>query len=220
MRVRLGLPRDALIVGNFGIVHATKLNAAAVEAFASLAQVEPSALMLVVGVEADDGRAQRAAVAAGLADRVRFLGRVDDERFRAAIVASDLAIALRRPPTNGETSGALLHVLRAGIPAIVSATGSFTEYSAGIVERISWPNNGAGIAALARALRGLAADPPARAALGAAGLEHVRRHHAWPRVAARFAELFAAPGSGTFGGVYRGMHPNLAHLYQKYRGRS
>ncbi len=217
-RTRLGLPGDALIVGNFGIVHETKLNAEAIEAFAALAQSEPSALLLVVGVEADGGHARRAADTRGLSERVRFLGRADDDRFRAAIVACDLALALRRPPTNGETSGALLHVLRAGIPAIASATGSFAEYPEGSVHKIPWPDARSGVASLARALRDLAADPAARAALGRAGLEHARQHHAWPRVAARFAALFAAPQPVE--SVYHGPHRAPEHVLESRRGMS
>jgi glycosyltransferase involved in cell wall biosynthesis len=202
-RARLGLPGEALVVGNFGIVHPSKGNAKAVAAFATVARAHPGALMIIVGAEADGGYARRQAHALGLGDRVRFLGRLDDERFAAAVVASDLAVALRRPPTNGETSGALLHVLRRGVPAVAADTGSFAEYPPGCVRRVPWPADDAGVAALGEVLLGLASDADARAALGRAGLEHVRAHHAWPLVAAWYAEVLLGPAPGLLRGPHR-----------------
>ena len=65
---------------------------------------------------------------------MRFLGRPSDEDFLGLIDAVDLGVSLRRPPTNGETSGALLHLLRSGVPTIVSDTGS-VAVPAQVIER-------------------------------------------------------------------------------------
>jgi len=205
-RARLGLPNDARIVGNYGIVHPSKQNVELIEAFAEVARVTPEARLLVVGDEADGGLARHRAGALGLGDRVRFVGRVDDDRFRAAVVAADFGVALRRPPTNGETSGALLHLLRAGVPAVVSDVGSFAEYPDGVVRKVPRIDGPADVATLAAALLDLAADSAARETLGRAGLEHVRRHHAWPHVAARYAEVVAR------GRAVRGPHRVRGHV--------
>ena len=117
------------------------------------------------------------------------MGRPGDDEFLALVAATDLGVALRRPPTHGERPAALLDLLRSGVPAVVTDTGSFSEYPDGVVRKVPWDDDGAGVAALTRALLDLAADPAARAALGRAGLDHVRAHHAWPRVAARYAEV-------------------------------
>src|SRR5262249_14347901 len=103
-RERLGLPARALVVGCFGIGHPAKGNVEVVDAFNAVAQAVPGSVLVFVGAEADGGRARAKAGALGLSGRVRFLGRLDDDRFRTAVVAADLAVALRRPPTNGETS--------------------------------------------------------------------------------------------------------------------
>ena len=200
-RARLGLPTDSLIVGNYGIVHPTKQNAAVVEAFAALARELPTARLIVVGEEADGGLTRSRAEALGLGARIRFLGRLDDERFLASIIAADLGVALRRPPTNGETSGALLHLLRAGVPVVASDTGSFSEYPEPALRKISWPDDIAGASALTEALRALARDAGAREALGRAGREHVRANHSWALVAERYAA--AILGGALFRGPRR-----------------
>jgi glycosyltransferase involved in cell wall biosynthesis len=194
------LPTDALIVASFGIIHPSKGNAEAVEAFAAMARAVPGSLLVFVGEEADDGLARRRAEALGLSGRVRFLGRADDARFLALVKAADVGVSLRRPPTNGETSGALLHLLRSGVPAVVSDTGSFAEYPDGAVRKVPWS-----VDALAAALLELAADPAARDALGRAGLEHVRARHAWADVAARYAEVIDWSAGGA-GALFRGPH--------------
>jgi len=192
-RARLGLGADALVVGAFGIVHPSKLIAEAIDAFAAVARAVPGSVFLVVGQEADDGEARGRAAALGLGDRVRFVGRPGDEEFLALVAATDLGVALRRPPTHGESSAALLDLMRSGVPAVVTDTGSFSEFPDGVVRKVRWDDGGgggaSGVEALARALLDLAADPAGRAALGRAGLDHVRAHHAWPRVAERYAEV-------------------------------
>jgi glycosyltransferase involved in cell wall biosynthesis len=214
-RARLGLPPGALVVGSFGIVRPSKLNAEAVEAFAAVARSVPGSVFLVVGEEADGGLARRRAEALGLGDRVRFLGRPGDDEFLDLVAATDLGVALRRPPTNGESSAALLDLLRSGVPAVVTDTGSFSEYPDGVVRKVPWDGDKAGVEALTAALLGLAADPAARDALGRAGLDQVRAHHAWPEVAARYAEVIewstrlrAGVGveAGSGPGLYRGPH--------------
>jgi glycosyltransferase involved in cell wall biosynthesis len=199
-RARLGLPADALVVASFGIVHPSKRNAEAVEAFEAVARAASGSMLLFVGEEADNGLARGRAEALGLSERVRFLGRADDARFLALVAAADVGVSLRRPPTNGETSGALLHLLRSGVPTVVSETGSFAEYPDGTVRKVPWS-----IDALAAALLELAADPAARDALGRAGIEHVRARHAWADVAARYAEVIERSARGA-GALFRGPH--------------
>jgi glycosyltransferase involved in cell wall biosynthesis len=119
------------------------------------------------------------------------------------IAATDLGVALRRPPTNGEASGALLDLLRSGVPSVVADTGSFAEFPEGVVRKVPWKWNddAAGVRALTRALLDLAADRAGREALGLAARNHVRDHHAWPRIAARYAAVIEQSG-----GLFRGPH--------------
>ena len=188
-RSRLGLPLDALLVGSFGSVHRSKLNVETVEAFAELLKHHPKAILLIVGQENDEGLARDKVQSLGLESKVRFRGRPDDHEFLELIAATDLGVNLRCPPTNGETSGALLHLLSAGLPAIVTDTGSFGEYDDRVVRKIPWKNHRDGTESLKAALIELAASPEARQALGAAALESIRDWHHWPIIASEYAKV-------------------------------
>jgi glycosyltransferase involved in cell wall biosynthesis len=186
-RARFGLPEDALIVGCAGILAHNKMNVEAVEAFRDLAALDPKALMLFVGEDWDGGAARGRARDLGLRDRIRFLGRQADDDYLDLIGVFDVGISLRRPPTYGETSGALLDLLRHGIPTVVNEAGSTSDYPAEVVRRVRWEVEG--IEGLSRALVELAGDPDGRRALAESALRHVREHHGWDVVALRYAEL-------------------------------
>ncbi len=188
-RARLGLRAEALIVGAFGIVDPSKLNAETMDAFAALAREVPEAVLLVVGQEADDGLTRARAETLGVGDRVRFLGRPGDAEYLALLAATDLGVALRRPPTHGETSAALLDLLRSSVPAIVTDIGSFSEFPESVVRKVRWEGDDQGIKALTSALLDLARNREARETLGRAGFDHVCTHHAWPRVAEGYARV-------------------------------
>ena len=131
--------------------------------------------------------ARRTAARLGLGDRVRFLGRQPDEAFADLIAAVDVGVNLRLPPTNGETSAALLELLRAGVPTIITDVGTFSDYSDDVVRKVRWETDGT--AGLTRVLRELADNLPARAALGRAAAAYVAERHGWPGAAARYAEV-------------------------------
>ena len=187
IRDRFNLPQDALIVASFGYIHPDKMNVEAVEAFASVARAEPRAIKVFVGAEADGGVAREAAERAGLADHVRFLGRRSSEEFHDLAAITDIGVNLRRPPTNGETSAALLDLLRWGVPTLVTDVATFADYPDAIVAKVRWPD--AGIAGLGEIMRSLALGEGRRAALRRAALEAVRRDHQWSNVAGKYAEV-------------------------------
>ena len=191
-RARLGLPVDALIVASFGSVHPSKRNVEGLRAFGAVAGADPRALFVFAGEEADDGLARREAAALGLADRVRFWGRASGETYRTLIAAADVGLALRRPPTNGESSASLLDLLRAGVATVTTDAGSFAEFPDGAVRKVRRVDG----SDLARALADLIHDPAAREATGRAAWEHVRAVHAWDRVGEGYAEAVARSVSG------------------------
>jgi glycosyltransferase involved in cell wall biosynthesis len=187
IRARFGLPRDALVIGSFGFVHPEKMSREALDAFRSVARSDPSALFLFAGEEADGGIVRRHAEGLGLSDRVRFLGRQPMSDFTDLIAACDLGVNLRLPPTHGETSGALLHLLAAGVATIVTDVGTFSDYPDSTVRKVRWESEG--FAGLEQALTVLAGDAPARAALGRAAQAYTRAHHEWPRVAQLYIDV-------------------------------
>jgi glycosyltransferase involved in cell wall biosynthesis len=207
LRARLGLPAHGLIVGRFGAIHPTKLDVSAIEAFADLLRLHPDATLLMVGEEADGGCSRSRVEALGLNNCVRFWGRPDDARFLALMRVTDIGLALRKPPTNGESSAALVQLMRCGVAAIVTDVGSFAGYPDDVVRKISWRDDAAGGEALCRALHNLAANPTIRESRSAAGRALVEAQHSWARVARMYADLIAqlnppAP-------LFRGPHTNL-----------
>ena len=187
IRDRFGLPQDALIVASFGFIHPDKMNAEAVEAFAMMARAEPRAIKVFVGMEADGGVTRDAVERAGVEDRVHFLGRRSSEDFHDLAAITDIGVNLRRPPTNGETSAALLDLLRWGVPTLVTDVATFADYPDAIVAKVRWPE--AGITGLGTIMRSLALDQGRRLALKQAALEAVRRDHQWSIVANQYADV-------------------------------
>lgn len=186
-RRKFGLPTDALLIGSFGILHTNKMNVEALDAFATVVQDAPNSLYVFAGQDLGHGQAADRARELGLSDRVRFLGRQSLEDFHSLIGCVDLGVSLRLPPTNGETSAALLDLLGRGIPTIVTDVGTFSGYSDAVVRKVRWDANGP--RALGTAFRELLLDRDARIRLGKAALEEVRQKHAWPIAAAGYARV-------------------------------
>jgi glycosyltransferase involved in cell wall biosynthesis len=187
IRDRFGLPHDALVVSSIGFIHPDKLVTEALEAFRPVAGADPSAWFLCVGDECDDGAARQHAQALGLSGRVRFLGRQPAADYADLIAITDLGVNLRRPPTNGETSAALLDLLAAGVATIVIDVATFGDYPDTVVRKVRWDARGP--QELGRAMQALAGDREARRTLGDAAHAYVGEHHAWSRAAERYVAL-------------------------------
>ncbi len=207
VRQRHGFPAEALIFATFGIMHPAKLNVETVEAFATIASTRPESLLVFVGEDLTGAAVRDRADELGLSARVRILGRQPAEVFEELLGAVDVGISLRLPPTNGETSGALLHLLRHGVPCVVNDTGTFAEYPDDVVIKLCWES--AGTAGLTRALRRLANDPSERARLGEASRRYIDEVHTWAKVAAaytRVIELSAERSERSSIEAFRGPH--------------
>ena len=181
IRERFGIGQDAFVVGSFGFVHPDKLLPEALVAFAEVTRTNDRALYIIVGEEADGGEVRRCAARVGLAERTLFLGRQPAEAFTDLILVTDMGVNLRLPPTNGETSGALLHLLAAGVPTVVSDVGTFSDYPAGVVRKVHWETEGQ--PGLTRAIVSLAGDAVARESLRRAAWSYVESIHEWSQVA-------------------------------------
>ena len=181
-----GIPHDALLFGCFGILHSTKCNVEAIEAFGAIAGRHPAAQLMFVGRDRGQGEAQAKAAALGLSERVRFLGYTPIEAFRELAAVTDVGVNLRRPPTNGETSGALITLLGLGVASVVIDVDTFSTYPDDVVRKVRWSSEP--VPALAEAFGELADGREERARFGRAALEHIRRHHSWARSAESYVE--------------------------------
>ena len=186
IRDRFGLPRGALIFASFGYLTRDKMNTEAITAFAALADDYPEAIFAFVGQDYEGGEARRLAESLGILGRVAFLGHRSASDFADLVAISDIGINLRRPPTYGETSAALLDLLRSGIPAIVTDVATFSDYPDSVVRKVRWDSDGMG--GLIAAMRELAADAVTRESLGRAALRYVHETHTWEQAAALYVD--------------------------------
>jgi glycosyltransferase involved in cell wall biosynthesis len=173
-RARLGLAADQLVVASFGACVPKKLPLRLIEAFAQ-ADLPQEAILVFVG-EAQPGledvmqataRAQGLSMGLGgqTSRPVRLTGGISRAGYEDWLAAADVAVQLRGRH-QGETSGAVIDALSAGLPCIVNAKGSMAELPPGSTLRLEENFTDA---ALILALAALAADPARRRALGTVG---------------------------------------------------
>jgi len=164
-RVQVARHADEILVGVAGDLNATK---GIEQLLQALPMTAPAVRLVLVGRKA--GWDLDAAIrASGAGDRVTVIRDVDDDEFLAWLCAFDVLVNLRFPH-RGETSGSLVRALHAGTPTIVSAVGTYLEVPDDAVVRIA-PGPPDPVE-LASAIDRLAADDPARVALG----ERARRY--------------------------------------------
>ncbi len=122
----------------------------------------------------------------GLEDRITVTGYVSLEEFQQRILATDIAINLRDRPV-GATSGSLCRIMAAGIPAIVSNVGAFSELPDHAVVKID--HNKYVDVLLQSYLRKLIDDPALRVRLGQNAREYVLTDHKIESSASQYAEF-------------------------------
>ncbi|MBX7116025.1 MAG: glycosyltransferase [Myxococcaceae bacterium] len=159
-RARLGLPRDAFIVGSFGFVTPSKRVELALRAFSHAYSQLGEAHFVVVGkrLEFDEHIVDEL----GLAARVRLTGSVPLEDFLTYLIAVDVVVNLRYP-YSGESSGSLMRALGAGKACVVSKTPLAADFPEDVTATV--PVGAGEVAAIARALLTLQRDPEKRKAL-------------------------------------------------------
>jgi glycosyltransferase involved in cell wall biosynthesis len=223
IRSRLEIPPKALVVASLGIIHPAKMNVETISAFEPLARAIPEALLILVGVEFDGGKARERVVELGLQQRVRFLGHYPGDLAEIAAI-TDIGVCLRRPPTNGETSASLMDFLRLGVPTIVSDVGSFSDYPASVVRKHRMDTDG--ITGLSLALRELADDQSGREAMGCEARKYLQLNHSWSKTGESYCEVIeravaarGRPESELMSGRSR-VHRHLAEFYETASNRS
>jgi glycosyltransferase involved in cell wall biosynthesis len=125
----------------------------------------------------------------GVGDRVTVRHDVSDHDFRAWLVAADVGVDLRFPH-RGEVSGSLAMAMVAGVPTIVSATGTYLDIPDDLVVRVApGPADPAELAARILELR---EDPARRSRIGAAARAHMATQRARDATATGYAEAILA----------------------------
>ncbi len=181
-RAALGITEDTMLVVCFGGVTPAKCPDILVDGFERAFAGTSSARLVFIG-ELLTGSPPKSAKA-----MVSLSGRVTPEAWRHWLAAADIAVQLRRN-SRGETSGAVMDSMAAGLATIANAHGPMAELppeAVLLLAEVPTPDE------LAQALRGLAQDAGWRQRLGAAGRRHVTTAHAPERAAAGYAAAIEA----------------------------
>ena len=159
----------------------------------ALAAVPGAELVVAGGPEAcelhEDAQARRLmdlAETAGVADRVRLLGRVSHTQLPALLRSADVAVCV---PWYEPFGIVPLEAMACGVPVVASAVGGLTDTVVHGETGVLVPPRDAD--AVAEAARALLADPEHRKALGAAGFRRVRSRYTWPKVADSMLDVYA-----------------------------
>ncbi len=188
LRQLLGLDPDALLVGCFGRVRAQKGVDLLVEAALALATHHPRLQVIFTGRVTEDQRAFHVGLvakiaAAGLSDRIRFLGELPWEMVVQHYQALDLFAAPARWEGFGLTP---LEAMACGVPVMATRVGAF--------ESLIPPECGTLIdtsaEALTAALDRWLDDPAALAEAGAKARAHVLAHHRIEDEAAALVQIY------------------------------
>jgi len=181
-------------------------------AVTALAQV-PDAELVVAGGPlaaelASDPEARRLtalAERAGVADRVRLLGRVGRGDLPALYRSADLVVNV---PWYEPFGIVPLEAMACGVPVVASAVGGLVDSVVDGVTGVHVPPRRPRL--LAAAVGGLLADPGRRAALGATGARRARRRYGWDRIARSTMEVY--------GGLLAGAGSEAVPTRQQGRG--
>jgi glycosyltransferase involved in cell wall biosynthesis len=135
---------------------------------------------------------------AGVADRVRLLGRVGRGELPALYRSADLVVNV---PWYEPFGIVPLEAMACGVPVVASAVGGLVDSVVDGVTGAHVPPRRPKL--LAAAVGELLADPGRRAALGAAGARRARRRYGWDRIAGSTMEVYA----GVLAGAGAGLEP-------------
>lgn len=153
-----------------GTLHEVKGQAVLVDALGRLARRGCDVALELVGDGPDRAMLEARAAALGVADRVRFRGRLTRPEVAATLERTDVLVAPSVPTEGGKREGipvVLMEAMAAGVPVVASRLSGIPELvvddESGVLVPPGDPE------ALASALEGLLAEPERRARLGAAG---------------------------------------------------
>jgi len=189
-REALGLPVAGRVVLGVSRLVPRKGFDVLIDAVASL---PPDVTVVLVGGGRDRERLERRAARRGVADRVRFLGRVPDEQLPVAHRAADVFAMLCRDRWLGlEAEGFGIVFLEAGASGLACVAGRSGGSHEAVVDGetgyVVAPRDTTGVVAH---LRRLLDDPALRARLGAAARAHAEAEWSYDRRVEPLARLAA-----------------------------
>lgn len=190
VRARLGLTSNAPLAFSAGRLVSKKGFEHLIDAWALLRAGSP--VMLAIGGDGDLREELRArAHAAGLADRIRFLGNLSQDDVGAHLGAADLVVIPSVRDDAGNVDGLpniVLEALAAGAAVIATTAGGIGTVVEHERTGLVVPERDA--PAIAAAVGRLIAAPGLRSALGDAARRMVESRFGWGRVGERFESAY------------------------------
>ena len=162
-----GAAASDVLVGCFGTMGPERRLDGVFAALTRIGDAAPWRLVLAGDVDASLDLPARAD-GLGIAARIAWPGRLDDEQFQALMGSVDLAVNLRYPPVRS-SSGVLHQLLQVGTPTVISDLLHWCEYPEPAVARVPPGPDDVEAEALQRALQRWITDPAARREAAAAG---------------------------------------------------
>jgi len=184
-RSRLGLDERTALLFAGGRLVRKKGFEYLLEATALLAERRPAIALALAGGGDLDGELRRRAAALGIADRVKFLGTVTQDRMPRLLAAADVAAVPSVRDDDGNVDGlpnVVMEALASGTPLVATSAGGIAQVVESGANGLLVPERDA--AALADAIDALLVDPDRRAAMGGRARAFVEQRHAWERTAA------------------------------------
>jgi glycosyltransferase involved in cell wall biosynthesis len=177
---RMGLP----VIAFLGLVGARKGTDVLLHALAALAK-EGVRYRVLIGGNGEVEAARSLAVELSIADRIEFLGWVDEGGMDAVHRAADIFVL----PSRAENQPiAILEAMARSTPVISTRVGAIPfQVIEGETGLLIEPGD---VTALTRAIVTLIEDPERRRAMGAAGRRRFESHFSVTSCAARFADLY------------------------------
>ena len=157
----------------------------AVEALAGLRRAGRDFIFSIAGTGPDEGELRAACAQAGLADRLRFLGRVDGAAKCRLLLASDVLVF---PSHREGLPYALLEAMAAGCVPVTTAVAAIPDVMRDGEHGRFVPVRDA--VALAHALQGLDDDRHALARMARADRQRILQHYTVTRLAEDFRRLY------------------------------
>jgi len=163
-----------------------------IEALGGLRQHLPAALD-IVGTGSQQAALEQVAAERGVADVVRFLGRVSNSELARLYASCDVFVLPSIVDSHGDTEGlgvVLLEAMSYGRPVVATDVGGIPDIVLDERTGLLVPQKDA--PALAHAMRRLLANRALAKRLGAGGRDHVRAHFSWPSIVDRVLALYTA----------------------------
>jgi phosphatidylinositol alpha-1,6-mannosyltransferase len=151
----------------------------------TLPSMSPAVEYRIVGAGPDEARLRQLATAMGVAERVHFLGRLDDQALADEYRRCSLFVLPARRTADGDLEGYGLVYFEAaawGRPVIAGRSGG--EVDAVVDGQTGVLVDGESVPQLSGVISSLLADPARLTALGAAGRRRVETTHNWQAAAA------------------------------------